>query len=105
MKRPPKRAKAPNIGIDGFSHLTLLTLTLRDRSVLAGNKYEEASVSLDKALKNLKYDVRMIEFNINQGQVSKDELKAHLNSLPDLASNAQQIDLEEGAEKSSSQQH
>jgi len=60
-------------------------------------------MSLDKALKNLKFDVRMTEFNVNQGSVSKEELKAHLNSLPDLASQAEQIDLEENSK--SSQQH
>ena len=61
-------------------------------------------MSLDKALKNLKYDVRMTEFNVNQGQISKEELKAHLNSLPDLAHNAEQINLED-ISGSSSQQH
>lgn len=61
-------------------------------------------VSLDKALKNLKYDVRMTEFNVDQGQITKEELKAHLNSLPDLANNAEQINLEDKS-SSSSQQH
>lgn len=59
-------------------------------------------MSLDKALKNLKFDVRMTEFNVNQGNVSKEELKAHLDSLPDLSANAEKIDLEEG---SKNQQH
>ncbi len=52
-------------------------------------------MSLDKSLKNLKFDVRMTEFNVNVGQITKEELKAHLNSLPDLANNAEQINLEE----------
>ncbi len=60
-------------------------------------------MSLDKALKNLKFDVRMTEFNVNQGQITKEELKAHLNTLPDLANNAEKIDLEEGSDES--QQH
>ena len=60
-------------------------------------------MSLDKALKNLKYDVRMTEFNVNQGSISKEELKAHLDSLPDLQANAEKIDLEENSK--TSQQH
>lgn len=67
-------------------------------------------MSLDKSLKNLKFDVRMTEFNVNVGQISKEELKAHLNSLPDLAHNAEQINLEErngaaSASTSLAQQH
>lgn len=59
-------------------------------------------MSLDKALKNLKFDVRMTEFNVNQGQISKEELKAHLDQLPDLQANAEKIDLEGEAK---AQQH
>jgi hypothetical protein len=58
-------------------------------------------MSLDKALKNLKFDVRMTEFNLNNGVISKEELKAHLNQLPDNGSNAEKIDLEEGGRSDS----
>ena len=52
-------------------------------------------MSLDKALKNLKFDSRMTEFNLNNNVISKEELKAHLEKLPDNSANAEQIDLEE----------
>lgn len=54
-------------------------------------------MSLDKSLKNLKFDVRMMEFNVDNGVISKEELKAYLNQLPDSGSNALKVDLEEGA--------
>jgi hypothetical protein len=44
-------------------------------------------MSLDKAMKNLKFDKRMIEWHQNNGQLSAEELKAHLASLPDVAHN------------------
>jgi len=47
-------------------------------------------MSLDKAMKNLKFDKRLIEWYVNNGQLSKEELKAHLDSLPDMGHN---IDL------------
>lgn len=40
--------------------------------------------------KNLKYDKRLLEWNVNNGQLSKEELKKHLDELPDLSS---KIDL------------
>jgi hypothetical protein len=60
-------------------------------------------MSLDKALKNLKFDVRMTEANVNTNVISKEELKTHLEKLPDLSNNCEQINLEEG--KSSNQHH
>ena len=51
-------------------------------------------MSLDKALKNLKYDVRMTEFNVNNGVISKEELKAHLDQLPDAGANSEKLDIE-----------
>ena len=59
-------------------------------------------MSLDKALKNLKFDSRMTEFNLNNNVISKEELKAHLEKLPDSGANSEQIDLEESKH---SQQH
>jgi hypothetical protein len=44
-------------------------------------------MSLDKAMKKLKYDNRLIEWYMNNGQLSKEELEAHLQSLPDMAHN------------------
>ncbi|MFS4460857.1 hypothetical protein [Bdellovibrio sp. HCB2-146] len=45
-------------------------------------------MSLAQANKNLKYDKRMTERNITIGEVSKEEWQKHLETLPDLASNA-----------------
>lgn len=57
-------------------------------------------MSLDKSLKNLKYDVRMAEFNVNNGVISKQELAAYLSQLPDSGGNALKVDLEEGTSSS-----
>ncbi len=64
-------------------------------------------MSLDKALKNLKFDVRMTEFNVNNGVISKEELKAHLSQLPDSGNNSEKLDIEENGRSGSdsSQQH
>jgi adenine specific DNA methylase Mod len=35
--------------------------------------------------KKLKFDKRLLEWNMNHGQLSKEELKKHLDELPDLA--------------------
>ncbi len=58
-------------------------------------------MSLDKALKNLKFDVRMTEFNVNNGVITKDELKAHLSQLPDSGNNSEKLSIEEGRGSSS----
>lgn len=44
-------------------------------------------MSLDKAMKNLKLDKRLIEWHLNNGQLTQEELKAHIASLPDMAHN------------------
>lgn len=44
-------------------------------------------MSLDKAMKKMKFDSRLIEWYQNNGQLSKEELEAHLQSLPDMAHN------------------
>lgn len=59
-------------------------------------------MSLEKALKNLKFDVRMTEHNLNHSVITKEELQTHLKSLPDLASNSEQINLEGEGRRSSS---
>lgn len=42
--------------------------------------------SSDHGMKNLKYDKRLLEWNLNNGLLSKEELKKHLDELPDLSS-------------------
>lgn len=58
-------------------------------------------MSLDKALKNLKYDVRMTEFNLNNGVITKEELNAHLGQLQDSGNNSEKLSIEEGRGSSS----
>ena len=47
-------------------------------------------MSLDKALKNLKFDKRLTEYNLNKGLLQKEELDKHLQALEDLG---QKVDL------------
>lgn len=35
--------------------------------------------------KNTKFDKRLLEWNLNNGQLTKEELKKHLDELPDLS--------------------
>jgi hypothetical protein len=50
---------------------------------------------LQKVLEALKFDKRMAEWYLRRGLITKEELQKHLNSLPDLASEAAHFDLEE----------
>jgi hypothetical protein len=56
-------------------------------------------MSLDKALKALKYDVRMLEINFNNGTLTNEELKAYQNTLVDSAANSEPLDLENNSDK------
>ena len=59
-------------------------------------------MSLDKAMKNLKYDSRLTEYNLNSGILSPEELKKYLESLPDLAPQSESLDLDR---KEKAEQH
>lgn len=59
-------------------------------------------MSLAKAMKNLKFDKRLTEWYINNGQLTKEELEAYLKTLPDMAHN---IDLTEDTDSESQEQH
>lgn len=50
-------------------------------------------MSLDKAMKNLKFDKRLTEWSINNGQLSKEDHKKYLEQLPDLANNVDLIKM------------
>lgn len=50
-------------------------------------------MSLDKAMKMLKFDKRMTEWAVNNGQMTKEELKKHLDSLPDLKDNVELVSI------------
>ncbi|MCB9026705.1 MAG: hypothetical protein H6625_10335 [Bdellovibrionaceae bacterium] len=51
--------------------------------------------SLDRALENLKYDSRMVDWNIQNGLITKVELEKHLNDLKDLSHQTQKLNLKE----------
>ncbi|MCB0355614.1 MAG: hypothetical protein KDD40_01320 [Bdellovibrionales bacterium] len=55
---------------------------------------------LDTALANLKFDSRMIDWNIKNGLLTKEELQTYLNSLKDCSGNTVNIDLEEDSDYS-----
>lgn len=50
-------------------------------------------MALSKELEKLKYDKRLLEWNVERGHVSKADLKSYLDSLPDLAANTEQFSL------------
>lgn len=52
-------------------------------------------MSLDKAMKNLKYDKRLTEWNITNNQITKEDWQKHLESLPDLANEVAPVGLED----------
>ncbi len=52
-------------------------------------------MSLDKAIKNLKFDVRMKEININNNVLTEAELKKHIEQLPDLSHTTEKIVFED----------
>lgn len=56
-------------------------------------------MSLDKAMKNLKFDVRLMEKNMDTGSLTQAELDASLQALPDSASNVDVVNLGPSAEK------
>ncbi len=52
-------------------------------------------MSLKKEIENLKFDKRMIDWNLSRNQLTQDELKKHLSELPDSAHNLASIELNE----------
>lgn len=50
-------------------------------------------MSLNKEIEKLKYDKRLQEWYLNRGLMSRDELKKHLESLQDLATNVEPFAL------------
>ena len=53
------------------------------------------SSSSDNSLKNLKYDNRMIEWMVNNGQITKEDLKKHMDELPDLTNKVDMLRMAE----------
>ncbi len=60
-------------------------------------------MSLDKAMKNLKFDKRLTEWYIDNGQLTKEELEAHLKTLPDMGHNIDLAGSEDDSDKEPSQ--
>ncbi len=52
-------------------------------------------MALDKDLKLLKYDVRIQEWSVRNGQLKQSEIDSHLKELPDVANNAVSLNLED----------
>lgn len=48
---------------------------------------------LDKALENLKFDKRMLDWNLNNGVLDPSELNAHKQNLKDLSANSAPLEL------------
>ena len=61
-------------------------------------------MSLAEANKNLKWDTRMTEAKINNGELKKEELQKHLTDLPDLAHNVEKFTID-GKTGSSEESH
>lgn len=51
-------------------------------------------MSLNKALEGLKFDKRLVELNIKQGRVTKEEIEQNTQNLPDLESQCEKLDIE-----------
>lgn len=51
-------------------------------------------MSLYKALKDLKFDKRLIEKNLTQGTITPEDVKKYLESLPDCSKNIDIISFE-----------
>jgi hypothetical protein len=52
-------------------------------------------MSAEQGNKSLKFDKRLLEWNLNNGQLSKEELKKHLDQLPDLANRVDMLRMGE----------
>lgn len=51
-------------------------------------------MSLAQATKKLKFDKRLLESNVAKGELSKEELKNHIDSLPDVSANSETFKLD-----------
>lgn len=58
-------------------------------------------MALEKAMKILKFDSRMTEWNLRHGNLTQEELKKHLGSLEDCSSNVVTVRLDEKSSESS----
>lgn len=52
-------------------------------------------VDLNKALDTMKFDVRMRDWNIKQGNLKKEDLEKHISSINDSANSCEPVTLED----------
>ena len=52
-------------------------------------------MTLDRSMQDLKFDNRMVEKNLRDGKVSKEEVESHLSGLEDCSANAVAVTLED----------
>lgn len=66
-------------------------------------------MSLDKSLQAMKFDTRLTDLNLRSGTVTKEEIKKHMEQLPDLSDKCEKLNLEDASEDTpdnqTSQQH
>ena len=60
-------------------------------------------MDLKDATENLQFDVRMIEMNLKNGSITKEQYQQYLSSLNDIADEAQKLELEEDVEAEASE--
>ena len=53
-----------------------------------------ATKSLATEIERLKFDKRLTDWSLSRKKFTKDELKKHLDALPDLADNVIRVELE-----------
>lgn len=51
-------------------------------------------MSLDSALKSMKFDSRLLEYNLSAGIITKEEYEAYIKSLPDDSANSMPLKIE-----------
>ena len=51
-------------------------------------------MSLNKALQDLKFDKRLLDLNLKQGRITKEEFEQYQKSLPDLQEACEKLDIE-----------
>jgi hypothetical protein len=54
-------------------------------------------MSFEKANLKMKFDIRMLEYNLAQGIITKEELEKHLASLPDESENTVAVTLDDSS--------
>lgn len=51
--------------------------------------------NLQKILNDIKFDKRLVDWYMRRGQLTKEDLKKHLETLPDLAAEVSRFELDE----------